>query len=68
MKKVKVTGAYVDGKGPGSTLSVDDKMADYLERLGYAKIIEVEEKKTPKKSDSAKESKPKSKPKGKEKK
>lgn len=37
--KVEITGAYVDGHGPGSTIEVDQKTAEYLERLGYGKIV-----------------------------
>lgn len=46
--KVEVIGAYVDEHGPGSIVSVDEKMADYLERIGYGKKIEVEVEKSPK--------------------
>lgn len=40
MMKVRVTGAYVDGHGPGSTLSVNEKTADYLVKNGYGEIVE----------------------------
>jgi hypothetical protein len=68
--RLEVTGAYVDGHGPGSIVSVDEKSAKQLESIGYGKILkDVEE---PKKADDSKtseksESKPKSKPKGKRK-
>lgn len=43
MTKVKVTGAYVNGHGPGSTIEVDDKSAKYLERIGYGEIQKTKE-------------------------
>lgn len=61
MKSVKVIGAYVDGHGPGSIVSVDEKTANYLERIGYGEIVEVEEPKVEKA-----EAKPKRKPKKKD--
>jgi hypothetical protein len=56
--KVEVTGAFVDGKGPGSTLSIEEKSADHLEAIGYVKRL-VEEK--PKAEPKQTKSKPKSK-------
>lgn len=35
---VEVVGAYVDGKAPGSTLSIEEKSANHLKSLGYVKI------------------------------
>jgi hypothetical protein len=62
--KVEVVGAYVDGHGPGSIISVDEKSAKYLESIGYAKIQkDVEEVKQPK--EVAKFDKPKAESKGK---
>lgn len=57
MVNVKVIGAYVNGQGPGSIVSVDEKSAKYLERIGYGEIVEVEEPKV-----QAEESKPKRQP------
>lgn len=58
MTKVKVIGAYVNGKGPGSIVDVDEKTALYLEKIGYGEITKVEEPKEEPKTDT-KESKPK---------
>ncbi len=35
---VKVLKAVVDGKGEGSTLSIDERSAKHLESLGYVSI------------------------------
>lgn len=37
--KVKVLNATVDGKGPGETISIDEKSADYLESIGYVEKV-----------------------------
>lgn len=37
--KVEVTGAIVDGKFPGEQLEVEEKSADYLEKIGYVKKL-----------------------------
>lgn len=37
--KVKVLNAYVDGKGPGEELSMDNRSADHLESIGYVEKI-----------------------------
>lgn len=37
--KVEVLNATVDGKGQGETLSIDEKSADHLERIGYVKRV-----------------------------
>ena len=63
MVKVKVIGAYVDGHGPGSIVEVDEKTADYLERIGYGKIQVEAEAKAEAPKESPKKSKPKAKPK-----
>ncbi len=55
--KVEVTGAYVDGQGPGSIVTVDEKVAEHLERNGYGK--KVEEPKTSKTEAKEEEPKPK---------
>ncbi len=62
MPKVKVTGAYVNGHGPGTTIEVDEKSAKYLERVGYGEILKsTEEPKAEKKADETTEEKPKKK-------
>lgn len=61
--KVEVVGAYVDGHGPGSIVSVDEKSAKYLESIGYGKIIEDVEK--PKEAQAEPKAETKAKPKGK---
>jgi hypothetical protein len=43
--KVKVVGAYVDGHAPGSTISIDKKSAEYLEKVGYIRVLEEEKPK-----------------------
>lgn len=53
MVKVKVIGAYVNEHGPGSIVEVDDKTADYLERIGYGKK-QVETEEAPKESPKPK--------------
>jgi hypothetical protein len=64
--KVKVVGAYVDGRGPGSIISVDEKSARYLESIGYGEIQKDVEKPKEKKAEAPKaETKSTSKPKGK---
>ncbi|MBM7600431.1 hypothetical protein JOC34_002822 [Virgibacillus halotolerans] len=50
--KVEVTGAIVDGHAPGSTISVEGKSAEYLEGIGYVRIL-------PKPKPANKESAPK---------
>lgn len=45
--KVEVTGAYVDGSAPGSTIEIDKKSAKHLEAIGY--VRKVTEKAAPKK-------------------
>ena len=57
--KVEVTGAYVDGHKPGSTIEITKKSADYLESLGYVK--KVKEAPKQEKSEDTSEKKPKSK-------
>jgi hypothetical protein len=52
--KVEVLGAYVDGQGPGSIVSVDEKSAMQLKSIGYVKIVEE-----PKKAEDSTESKAK---------
>lgn len=59
MPKVKVTGAYVNGHGPGTTIEVDEKSAKYLERVGYGEILKSTEE--PKAEKTADETKPKKK-------
>jgi hypothetical protein len=66
--KVKVVGAYVDGHGPGSIISVDGEVANYLEKLGYGEIQkDVEKPKEEAKTEPKAEAKSESKPKGKRK-
>lgn len=56
MPKVKVTGAYVNGHGPGTTIEVDEKSAKYLERVGYGEILKsTEEPKAEKTADKTEE-------------
>lgn len=64
--KVKVVGAYVDGHAPGSTISIDKKSAEYLEKVGYIRVLEEEkpkeqpkeeEKPAPKKTPAKKKNK-----------
>jgi hypothetical protein len=66
--KVKVVGAFVDGHGPGSIISVDGEVANYLEKLGYGEIQKDVEKPKEEKAEAPKaETKSKSKGKGKSK-
>lgn len=55
--KVKVTGAFVDGNAPDSTVSIEEDSAKYLESIGY---VEVQK-------ETKSEEKPKSKSKSKSK-
>ena len=57
--KVEVTGAYVDGHKPGSTIEIEKKSAEYLESLGYVKKVKEAPKQD--KTEGKSESKPKSK-------
>lgn len=65
--KVKVVGAYVDGHGPGSILSVDGETANYLERIGYGEIQKAEDRVEKPKEEKADEPKAKAKSKSKSK-
>lgn len=46
--KVEVLDAVVDGKGKGEQIQVEERSAKRLERIGYVRILEVEEKTQPK--------------------
>ena len=48
MAKIKVLEAVVNGHGFGSILTVTDKEADYLEKIGYAERVVEQEKPQPK--------------------
>jgi hypothetical protein len=66
--KVKVVGSYVDGHGPGSLISVDEKSAKYLESVGYGEIQKDVEKPKEEKAEALKaETKSRSKSKSKSK-
>lgn len=53
--KVEVLDAFVDGKGKGEQISVEEKSADHLEKIGYVKrIAEGKPKTTPKKQPTKK--------------
>lgn len=54
---IEVVGAVVDGHGPGEKVSVDEKSAAYLERIGYAKVVKEEPKKAPQPKKPTKEAK-----------
>lgn len=56
--KVKVIGAYVDGSAPGTVISVEEKSANHLVKIGYAEKVAED----PKPKSKAK-SKPKQAPK-----
>jgi hypothetical protein len=45
--KVKVVGAYVDGHAPGSTISIEAKSAEQLEKIGYIRVLQAEAKPEP---------------------
>lgn len=47
--KIEVVGAYIDGHAPGSKIDVEEKSANHLERIGYAKIVKGEPKPSPRK-------------------
>lgn len=55
MIKVEVIGAYVNEHGPGSIVEVDEKTANYLERIGYGKKLVETVKPEPKVKPKAKE-------------
>lgn len=55
---VKVLKAVVDGKGEGSTLSIDERSAKHLESIGYVQI-EAEQPKRETSADEKGESAPK---------
>lgn len=42
--KIEVLGAVIDGHTKGSTLEVEEKSADYLEKIGYARKLKAAEK------------------------
>jgi hypothetical protein len=43
-KKIEVLDAVIDGHGKGEQLEVDEKSAEYLIEIGYAKEVIVETK------------------------
>jgi hypothetical protein len=45
---IEVLDAIIDGKGKGEQLEVDEKSAQHLIGIGYAKAVEVKEAPKPK--------------------
>jgi hypothetical protein len=65
---VKVLGAYVDGHGPGSEVSIDERTAEHLVKIGYVKRVEAKvQPKSDDKPKKPKQTKSKAKPKKSEK-
>lgn len=58
--KIEVKGAFINGKAPGTTVTVTDKEAEHLVAVGYATKVKEEPKpkakSTPKKATEKKTS------------
>ena len=51
---IEVLDAVIEGKGKGERLKTSERSAKYLERIGYAKIIEEQPRQEPQKRRTSK--------------